>query len=85
MAVLLSLGGGYIWWQGNQAGGGVLLRSGLVLGAIWLAWPGLVTINRRWLLPALLVVAFAVSRPVLLIWLAPALLAYGLLRRRRSR
>ena len=81
-ALSLSLAGAYIWWRGNEAGGGVLLRSGLVLGAIWLAWPGLVTIDRRWLLPAILLIGLAVTRPALLIWLVPALLIMAFWRRR---
>ena len=83
-AVALSLGlaGAFVYWQGNHIGGGILLRSGFVLGAIWLAWPRLVTLNPRWFLPALAILAFAVTRPGLLIWIAPALVVFALLRRR---
>jgi hypothetical protein len=70
-----------VYWQGNQGGGGILIRSGLVLGAIWLAWPALANLNPRWLVPALALLAFAVTRPGLLIWIAPALLVFALLRR----
>ena len=73
MALLLSLAGGFIYWQGDRGGGGVLVRSGLVLGAVWLAWP------------ALAALAFAVTRPALLIWILPALLVFALLRRRQAR
>jgi hypothetical protein len=62
-----------------------LLRSGLVLGAVWVAWPALATLNRRWLVPAVIALAFAVTRPGLLIWLVPALLAFALLRHRGTR
>ena len=85
MAAALCVGGGVIYTQGNQAGGGVLLRSGLVLGAIWVAWPALVTLNRRWLVPAIIALAFAVTRPGLLIWLVPALLVFALLRHRGTK
>ena len=51
MALSLCLAGAFVYWQGNQIGGGILLRSGFVLGAIWLAWPRLATLNPRWLLP----------------------------------
>ena len=85
MAVALSLSGTFIYWQGNEISGGILLRSGLVLGAIWLAWPALVKLNPRWLVPALAVLAFAVTRPGLLIWAVPALLVFALLRRPKSK
>ena len=81
IAVLLSLSGALIYWQGNEISGGILIRSGLVLGAIWLAWPALVKLNPRWLVPALALLAFAVTRPGLLIWFVPALLVFALLRR----
>jgi hypothetical protein len=85
VAVALCLAGGISYWRGNQVGGGVLVRSGLVLGAIWVAWPALVNLDRRWLWPALAALAFAVTRPGLLIWLAPALLAFALLRHRGTK
>ncbi len=81
IAVGLCLGGAAIYWQGNEISGGILLRSGLVLGAIWLAWPALAKLNPRWLVPALALLAFAVTRPGLLIWVVPALLVFALLRR----
>jgi hypothetical protein len=83
VALALSLSGAFIYWQGNEISGGILVRSGLVLGAIWLAWPSLASLNPRWLVPALAILAFAVTRPGLLIWIAPALLVFALLRRRR--
>ncbi|MGH8927188.1 MAG: hypothetical protein ACRDWH_02465 [Acidimicrobiia bacterium] len=82
VAGLLAIAGGIVFWQGNQIGGGVLARSGLVLGAVWVAWPALTGLNRRWLVPAVVALALAVVRPALLIWLAPALVVYALLRRR---
>jgi len=85
IAVALCLGGAVVYTQGNQAGGGVLLRSGLVLGSIWVAWPALTTLNRRWLVPAVIILAFAVTRPGLLIFLVPALLAFALLRHRGTK
>ncbi|HUP17416.1 MAG TPA: hypothetical protein VM848_15355 [Acidimicrobiia bacterium] len=81
IAVALTVPGAFIYWQGNEISGGILLRSGLVLGASWLAWPALVKLNPRWLVPALALLAFAVTRPGLLIWLVPALLVFALLRR----
>ena len=81
IALLLSLSGTFVYWQGNEISGGILLRSGLVLGAIWLAWPALANLNPRWLVPALAILAFAVTRPGLLIWIVPALLVFALFRR----
>jgi hypothetical protein len=81
IAAALTLSGAFIYWQGNEISGGILVRSGLVLGAIWLAWPALANLNPRWLVPALAVLAFAVTRPGLLIWIVPALLVFALLRR----
>ena len=80
VAVGLCLVGGVIYWQGNEISGGILLRSGVVLGAIWLAWPALVKLNPRWLVPAFAILAFAVTRPGVLIWIVPALLVFALLR-----
>ena len=85
IAVSLLLVGAFIYWQGNRGSGGVLVRSGLVLGAIWLAWPALAALNPRWLIPALAGLAFAVTRPTLLIWILPALLVFALLRRRQAK
>ena len=85
MALALSVAGAFIYWQGNRGGGGVLVRSGLVLGAVWLAWPALAALSPRWLIPALGALAFAVTRPALLIWILPALLVFALLRRRQAR
>ena len=85
VAVSLGLAGGIVYWQGNQGGGGILLRSGFILGAIWLAWPALVTLNPRWFLPGLAILALAVTRPGLLIWIAPVLVAVALLRRRGTK
>ncbi|MEX0667591.1 MAG: hypothetical protein WD313_04615 [Acidimicrobiia bacterium] len=81
VALLLSVAGAFIYWQGNQISGGILVRSGLVLGAIWLAWPALSNLNPRWLVPAVAILTFAVTRPGLLIWIVPALLVFALLRR----
>ena len=81
----LCLSGAVVYWQGNQISGGVLLRSGLVLGAIWLAWPALSALSPRWLYPGLAALAFAVTRPALLIWVLPALLVFALLRRRQTK
>ena len=81
IAVALGAVGAVIYWQGNQISGGILVRSGLVVGAIWLAWPALTNLKPRWLVPALAILAFAVTRPGLLIWIVPALLVFALLRR----
>lgn len=81
IAAALTVSGALVYWQGNEISGGILLRSGLVLGAIWLAWPALVKLNPRWLVPAVALLAFAVTRPSLLIWILPALLVFALLRR----
>jgi hypothetical protein len=83
IAVGLCLVGAFIYWRGNEISGGILLRSGMVLGAIWLAWPALANLNPRWLVPALAILAFAVTRPGLLIWIVPALLVFALFRRPR--
>ena len=81
VAAGLALSGTFIYWQGNEISGGILLRSGLVLGSVWLAWPALSSLNPRWLVPALATLAFAVTRPGLLIWIVPALLVFALFRR----
>lgn len=81
IALGLCLVGTVIYWQGNDISGGILVRSGLVLGAVWLAWPALMKLNPRWLVPALAMLAFAVTRPGLLIWVVPALLVFAVLRR----
>ena len=81
IAAVLCVTGAVIYWQGNEISGGILVRSGLVLGAIWLAWPALANLNPRWLVPALAIIAFAVTRPGVLIWIVPALLVFALLRR----
>lgn len=78
----LAAAGGVMWWRGDEGGGGILLRSALVLAALWLAWPSLAAIDRRWLTPAVAAFGLAVVRPALLIWLVPVLLAVGLTRRR---
>ena len=85
IAAVLSLAGAFVYWQGNRISGGVLLRSGLVLGAVWLAWPALSALNPRWLVPGVATLAFAVTRPALLIWILPALLVFALLRRRQTK
>lgn len=81
IAVGLCVAGAIIYWQRNEISGGILIRSGLVLGAIWLAWPALANLNPRWLVPGVAITAFAVTRPGLLIWIVPALLVFALLRR----
>lgn len=77
-------GGGVVYWNGAIANGGVLLRTGVILGAIWFAWPALARIDRRWLLPAVLTLIILVTRPALLLWVVPALVVFGFLRRRPS-
>lgn len=81
VAAGVALSGTFIYWQGNEISGGILLRSGLVLGSIWLAWPALSSLSSRWLVPALATLAFAVTRPGVLIWIVPALLVFALFRR----
>ena len=85
IAIALSVVGGFIYWQGNEISGGILVRSGLVLGAIWLAWPALANLNPRWLVPGTAIVALAVTRPGLLIWIVPALLVFALLRKSKGK
>ena len=84
IAIALSVVGAFIYWQGNEISGGILVRSGLVLGAIWLAWPALASLNPRWLVPGIAIIAFAVTRPGLLIWIVPALLVFALLRKSKG-
>jgi hypothetical protein len=81
-ALAAVVGGGIVYWNGAIANGGVLLRSGVILGAIWFAWPALARVDRRWLIPAVLAIVVLVTRPALLLWVLPALVVLGLLRRR---
>jgi len=74
-------GGAFLYWNGGASTGGVLLRSGVVLAAIWFAWPALARVDARWLIPAVLALILIVSRPLLLLWLLPVLIALGFLRR----
>lgn len=39
--LLLAVAAAVTWWQGQPETGSVLLRSGLLLGAVWLAYPSL--------------------------------------------
>ncbi|MGQ0848421.1 MAG: hypothetical protein ACT4OP_04780 [Actinomycetota bacterium] len=83
VALALAGLGGWLWIEDDQATGGIFLRVGLVLGALWLAAPSLRRLDGRRLLPIAIAVALAAARPALLIWLGPALLAWVLVRRRR--
>ncbi len=77
-----------VWWDTAGAGttGGVLLRAGLVLGAIWLALPGLRRVPRHLLIWGAGVAALLVVRPrLLLIGLPAAIVLAVLTGPRRSR
>ncbi len=77
-----------VWLDRADGGttGGVLLRAGLVLGAIWLALPGLRRVPRHVLIWAAAVAALLVARPrLLLIGLPLAILLAVLSAPRRSR
>lgn len=77
-----------VWWDtaGGGTTGGVLLRAGLVLGAIWLALPGLRRVPRNVLIWAAGVAALLVARPrLLLIGLPAAIVLAVLTGPRRSR
>jgi hypothetical protein len=78
------LAGGLIFWQGQEANSSILLRAGMVLAAVWVAWPALARVDRRWLGPALAGLILAVVRPGLLLWALPAWLVLGGWRRRSS-
>lgn len=83
-ALAVVIGGALLYWNGEAATGGVLLRSGVVLAAIWFAWPALARVDTRWLIPAVLALILIVTRPLLLLWLLPLLVVLGFLRRSPS-
>jgi hypothetical protein len=83
-ALAVIIGGVFFYWNGEAATGGVLLRSGVVLAAIWFAWPALARVDTKWILPALLALGVIATRPLLLLWLLPLLVVLGLLRRSPS-
>lgn len=81
-SLLCLVGGGVVFWQGGEGNASILLRAGLVLGAIWFAWPVIIKVETRWMVPAIVGLLLAVTRPALLLWVLPLLVALGLLRRR---
>lgn len=83
-ALAVVIGGALLYWNGEAPTGGVLLRSGVVLAAIWFAWPALARVDTRWLIPAVLALILIVTRPLLLLWLLPLLVVLGFLRRSPS-
>jgi hypothetical protein len=82
VAIVLGASGGVVYARGAQVSGGVLLRAGLILGAVWLAWPALARVNRQWLVVVVPAVGLAAVRPALLMWVVPALIVFAVLRGR---
>lgn len=76
------LAGAILFLQGGEANSSVFIRAGLVLAAVWFAWPLIIKVERRWLAPVAIGLVVAITRPGLLIWLLPLLIALGFLRRR---
>jgi hypothetical protein len=74
--------GAILFFQGGEANSSVFIRAGLVLAAVWFAWPLVIKVDRRWLAPVAIGVVVAITRPLMLVWLLPLLIALGLLRRR---
>jgi len=63
---------------------GVTIRIGLVLGALWLAYPDLKKVP-RWFYPVLLTaVAIVIIRPKLIVLVAPTVIAIWILTPRKS-
>jgi hypothetical protein len=83
-AIAVIVGGALLYWNGDAPTGGILLRAGVVLGAIWFAWPALARVDSKWLIPAVLALILIVTRPLLLLWLLPLLVVLGFLRRSPS-
>lgn len=80
-ALTCLIGGGIVWSQGGEANASIFIRSGLVLAAVWFAWPLIVRVDSRWIAPVVIALIAAVTRPALLLWLLPLLIALGVLRR----
>ena len=88
-AVFFLIAGCYFWWRSPRGAEiwvqGAAVRIGLVLTAIWLAYPELKRIP-GWL-SAVLLIAFAVVaiRPRLVVVVAPAIFAIWILRPRQPK
>ncbi|HEX2369824.1 MAG TPA: hypothetical protein VHM94_11395 [Acidimicrobiia bacterium] len=84
VAIVLVVGGlAFFVWPGlplvSQVSGGLIARSGAMLGAIWFAWPVLTSV-RPWVAAVLVVVlGVAVVRPSLLLVVIPLVLVVGYL------
>lgn len=89
IALLLLLGSGLLFllhpeWDQTQAFASSALRIGLVLGAIWLAYPELVRLP-KWLIPLLIGVAVTIAfRPRSALFLVPIVLVVLVLRPRKK-
>ena len=87
IAIVLVLGGLALFlWPGipveSQVTGGLVARSGAMLGAVWFAWPVLTNV-RPWVAVVLvMVLGVTVIRPMLLLVAIPAVLIIGYLGRR---
>lgn len=64
LLAVVSIAGGVVAWQlddGTLAG--ILIRVGVILGALWFGWPSLIAVDRRRLWIAVPVGAVVVLRP----------------------
>lgn len=85
IVALAITGGGIVAWQlDDQTTAGILVRTGLVLGAVWLGWPSLVAVDRRRLWLALPIVAVVAFRPRSALVVIPVGIWFLLQQRSRS-
>jgi hypothetical protein len=89
IALLLLVGSGLLFllrpeWDESLAFASSSLRIGLVLGAIWLAYPELIRLP-KWLIPLLIGAAVTVAfRPKSALFLVPIVLVVLILRPKRK-
>lgn len=70
------------WTLDQRINAGVALRVAVLLGALWLAWPNLVSVPRRtWSVVALSILVL-VARPRAALFVIPIILIVASLRRR---
>ena len=81
VALALAVGGALAWQAGDPTTGGILLRVGVVLAAMWIGWPALERIDRRTIWIVLPAAAVVVARPRSAIVVVPVLIWF--LRSRR--
>lgn len=80
-ALVIGAGGSVVWWRGEEASGGTLVRSAIVLAAIWFAYPALLRLSWKGAALALGLLVAALARPGLVVAAVPALLLLSRARR----